>query len=85
MKVTVNLSPLEIHKLGKLTNASFKEGWITVLHTSDDVCFAIHQLINMITELQITDCDGECNNCEYQDVCSDNLYEDDNDEEENNN
>ena len=83
MKITIDLSQLEIQKLGKLTNESFKDGWVTLYHTSDDVCFAIHKLINMIGEIEVIECDGECDNCEHQDICSENQFEYNNDEQEN--
>jgi hypothetical protein len=61
MKITLNLSPNEIFKLGKLTNADFANGWCTLCHTHDDVAFAIHRLINMIDSVEPND------DCDYDD------------------
>lgn len=77
MKVTLNLSPSEIFKLGKLTNSSFKDGWNTLSHTVDSVAFAIHHLIEIS---QAIDCDGDCDNCPYADDCCDDDDFDDNTE-----
>ena len=68
MKVTINLSPAEIQKLGKLTNATFNEGWNKLMHTEDDVIFAVHRLINMLTIVDY-ECDGDCENCEFYEDC----------------
>lgn len=85
MKITIDLSPLEVKKIGELTNESFKDGWVATYHTSDDVCFAIHKLINMIKGVKPIEieCDGECDNCEHRNVCSDSRFEYKNDEKEN--
>ena len=61
MKITLNLSPNEIFKLGKLTNADFANGWCTLCHTHDDVAFAIHRLINMIDSVDFSDDDEDDN------------------------
>ena len=61
MKITLNLAPNEIFKLGRLTNADFANGWCTLCHTHDDVAFAIHQLINMINSIEPYDNDDEDN------------------------
>jgi hypothetical protein len=66
MKITINLSPNEIFKLGRLTNSDFANGWCTLCHTPDDVAFAIHRLINMIEYVEPIedDCDGDCDDCD---------------------
>ena len=80
MKVTIDLSPFEIKKLGELTNSSFKYGWVTLYHTSDDICFAIHNLINMISDIELIDCNGECESCENQEIYAKNNEGDESDE-----
>jgi hypothetical protein len=59
MKVTVDLSPYEIMKLGRLTESDFGECWSPLIHTRDTIAFAIHQLIEDVE----TECDGECCFC----------------------
>lgn len=77
MKITVNLSPMEIQKLAKVTNADFKDCWCTLTHTTDDIAFAIHRLIS-IAQVYYDDCDGDCENCEFGDCDhsqdNDNIY-----------
>ena len=80
MKITINLSPSEILKLGKLTDADFAESFSPLVHTADDVSFAIHRLINMIDEIETYDedlCD-ECDiNFDEYDINDDGYYNDD--------
>jgi hypothetical protein len=60
MKITVDLSPNEIFKLGKLTDNDFANGWNTLVHTHDTLTFAIHRLIEIsecISECECEDCD----------------------------
>ena len=66
MKLTISLSPNEILKLGQLTNLSFKNGWSPLIHTHDDIIFAIHRLIEISEAI---DCDGNCEECKYYDEC----------------
>ena len=72
MKITVDLSPLEIKKLGELTNANFKDCWCSICHTHDDVAFSIHRLINMITEIEVYDYDDDYD--KYDDSDNDNTH-----------
>ena len=80
MKITINLSPSEILKLGKLTDADFAEAFSPLVHTSDDISFAIHRLINMIDEIETYDEDlyDECDiNFDEYDINDDGYYNDD--------
>ena len=51
MKITLNLSPYEIQKLGKLVGADYAECWNKLIHTEDDIILSIHKLIYMIDEI----------------------------------
>ena len=73
MKITINLSPSEILKLGKLTDADFAESFSPLVHTSDDISFAIHRLINMIDEIETYDEDLY----DEYDINDDSYYNDD--------
>ncbi len=80
MKITINLSPSEILKLGKLTDADFAEAFSPLVHTHDDISFAIHRLINMIDEIETYDEDlyDECDiNFDEYDINDDGYYNDD--------
>ena len=80
MKITINLSPSEILKLGKLTDADFAESFSPLVHTSDDISFAIHRLINMIDEIETYDEDlfDECDiSFDEYDINDDGYYNDD--------
>ena len=50
MKITINLSPSEILKLGKLTDADFAEAFSPLVHTHDDISFAIHRLMICVSK-----------------------------------